>query len=124
MTIVQDMGDGDRFFSVNIPLKINGKLYRPSICYKMTPELIRDVETLAKEKRINIHAEKVQYVSGAVSGIVREVRVHAPTVQAGPVPAEGIEIKKNKTEKPAKEFDEVPDIIQQEVVKVEGKKDK
>ena len=40
------------------------------------------------------------------------------------MPAEGIEIKKNKTEKPAKEFDEVPDIIQQEVVKVEGKKDK
>ena len=122
MKIVNNAGDSNGFFSVNIPLAINGKLYRPSICYELTPELTRAAESLAKEKRINLYQEKVRFVSGAVAGVVREPAVaEAPTVKAGPTPAEKIVAAKDKVEHEKKEFAESDgENVSQETIKVVG----
>jgi len=60
------------YFSVVHPIKIAGKLYRPSICYPVTDALKATITKLAQSNLVVMYDYKVRFVSGkpyAVEGL-------------------------------------------------------
>ena len=52
------------FFTVNTPIRIGGKLFKPCICYEVTSYLELTVQKLAKEGKADIHEKFVYFCNG------------------------------------------------------------
>lgn len=54
------------FFSVKVPMKIDGKSYHTCVCYPLTETIKTTVEGLAKEEKVVLHEAKVFFCNGKV----------------------------------------------------------
>lgn len=54
------------FFSVNVPIKIGGKVFRPCICYEMTPYFELTVKKLAEEGKVTLYTKRVHFCNGKI----------------------------------------------------------
>jgi hypothetical protein len=52
------------FFSVSVPMKIDGVLYRPSVCYSVPARAEKAVGDLVKGGRARLYQEEVRFISG------------------------------------------------------------
>ena len=52
------------YFTVNVPTRIGGKLFRTCVCYEVTPYLELTVQKLAKEGKVNLHEKFVYFCNG------------------------------------------------------------
>ena len=52
------------FFSVKVPMKIGGKIFRTCVCYDLTEPLKATVEKLEKEGKAVIYAEQRFFCNG------------------------------------------------------------
>ena len=52
------------FFSVKVPMKIGGKVFRTCVCYDLTETLRATVEKLASEGKAEIYAELKFFCNG------------------------------------------------------------
>jgi hypothetical protein len=69
MSIKIKMDDEYKYFSVRSAQKIGGKVYRPSICYDLTTDLVRTMTALKEQGIAVLYVEKVRFVSGAVATV-------------------------------------------------------
>ena len=53
------------FFSTTTDLKMNGVIYRPSICYQVPPFSKKSLDKYAAEGKVTFYTEKVRFVNGA-----------------------------------------------------------
>lgn len=52
------------YFSVKIPLKITGKIYKPCICYPLTARLELTINKLKDEGKAEVYEKQVFFCNG------------------------------------------------------------
>lgn len=54
------------YFSVKSPVKIDGKVYTPCVCYILPDVLVPTIEKMVKEEKAYIYDHKVAFQNGKV----------------------------------------------------------
>jgi hypothetical protein len=57
------------YFSTKVELKINGTVYRPSICYKVPTLAKKSLEKFVAEGKVSLYTSPVRFVNGIVKFI-------------------------------------------------------
>lgn len=65
------------YFTVNIPIKIEGKPYRPCVCYAVTSALETTVARLVKEEKAELHDKLVFFCNGKILERKPEIKQEA-----------------------------------------------
>ena len=60
------------YFSTKVELKINGFVYRPSICYPVPSLARKSLENYEKEGKVTFYPNKVRFVNGALAVSLNE----------------------------------------------------
>lgn len=97
------------FFSVKVPLKINGKAYKPCICYELSKVLKPTVLVLKEQGKAVIYEDEVFFCNGKLCTV-------KPAVQ------ETVPVKETKKETEVSSF-ETPEVIVKSERKSGKKKD-
>ena len=63
----KSVDEKDEYFSTKVELKINGIVFRPSICYKVPALAKGSLEKYAAEGKVVFYPAKVRFVNGAVA---------------------------------------------------------
>lgn len=64
------------YFSTKVELKIDGVIFRPSICYKVPPFARVSLE---KNKNVTFYPKQVRFVNGVVAPILNEKKKDVPS---------------------------------------------
>jgi hypothetical protein len=59
--------DEQLYFSTKVELKIDGVIYRPSICYKVPPLAKRSLQKFVATGQVTFYNEQVRFVNGGVA---------------------------------------------------------
>ena len=63
----QRQGEKNLYFSTKVELKINGTVYRPSICYQVPSLARKNLEKFAEAGKVTFYEQPVRFVNGALA---------------------------------------------------------
>lgn len=90
------------YFTVNVPIKIEGKPYRPCVCYKVDSSAMElTLERLCKEGKAQTHEKFVFFCNG------KPVEQKAEKFEAVPRPKNKVKTKKVEPKGFVKEVEEI-----------------
>lgn len=75
------------FFSIRLPLKINGVVYHPSVCYDVTTVLRPTIDKLVENGHAYLYDQKVTFVNG-VARVLSDVSGRPMSTQLTPATAQ------------------------------------
>lgn len=69
--MLKGQNDDNLYFSTKVELKINGMIFRPSICYKVPPLAKKSLEKFSPDK-VTFYTSPVRFVNGALAPVLSE----------------------------------------------------
>ena len=84
------------YFSTTVEFKINGVVYRPSICYQVPPMAKASLEKFEAKDKVKFHKTPVRFVNGAIAAAIEKQPVASVASVAEAVEIEKTTRKKNK----------------------------